>query len=120
MKNNRRLPAEWEKQQGILLCFPSNGNDWPGKYQAVQFVFVDFIKKIAEHETVFLLVGRESIKEKVIALLEAAHANRSKITFKKQTEAGCVILDQLLLKIMVSGRRWISILTVGQNMGISG
>ena len=81
MKNNRRLPAEWEKQQGILLCFPSNGNDWPGKYQAVQFVFVDFIKKIAEHETVFLLVGRESIKEKVIALLEAAHANRSKITF---------------------------------------
>ncbi|HBO29346.1 MAG TPA: agmatine deiminase, partial [Leeuwenhoekiella sp.] len=48
MKNNRRLPAEWEKQQGILLCFPSNGNDWPGKYQAIQFVFIDFIKKIAE------------------------------------------------------------------------
>ena len=44
-------------------------------------VFIDFIKKIAEHETVFLLVGRESIKEKVIGLLEVAHANMSKITF---------------------------------------
>ena len=81
MKSNRRLPAEWEKQQGILLCFPSNGNDWPGKYQAIQFVFIDFIKKIAETETVFLLVGRESIKNKVITLLEAAHANLGKIIF---------------------------------------
>jgi agmatine deiminase len=23
--NNRRFPAEWENQQGILLCFPHNG-----------------------------------------------------------------------------------------------
>jgi hypothetical protein len=27
--NNRRFPAEWENQQGILLCFPHNGRDWP-------------------------------------------------------------------------------------------
>jgi agmatine/peptidylarginine deiminase len=30
--NNRRFP-EWENQQGILLCFPHNGRDWPGKYR---------------------------------------------------------------------------------------
>ena len=81
MKNSRRLPAEWEKQQGILLCFPSNGNDWPGKYQTIQFVFADFIKKIAETETVFVLVASETIKDKVIHLLEAGHANLSKVTF---------------------------------------
>ncbi len=81
MRKSRRLPAEWEKQQGILLCFPSNGNDWPGKYQTIQFVFADFIKKIAETETVFVVITSESIRDKAIALLEAAHANLSKVTF---------------------------------------
>ncbi|WP_028375298.1 agmatine/peptidylarginine deiminase [Leeuwenhoekiella sp. MAR_2009_132] len=81
MKNTRRLPAEWENQQGILLCFPSNGDDWPGKYQTIQFVFADFIKKIAETETVFLIVKSENLKAKVVELLEAAHANLSKVTF---------------------------------------
>ena len=44
----RRFPAEWEKQQGVLLCFPHNGNDWPGKYGAIQWAFAEFIKKISE------------------------------------------------------------------------
>jgi agmatine deiminase len=32
------------KQQGILLCFPHNGRDWPGKYEAIQWAFIEFIK----------------------------------------------------------------------------
>ena len=81
MRKERRLPAEWEQQQGILLCFPGNGNDWPGKYQTIQFAFAEFIKKIAATETVFVLVGSESIRDKAISLLEAAHVNLSKVTF---------------------------------------
>ena len=59
--DNRRFPAEWEKQQGIVLCFPHNGNDWPGKYEAVQWAFVEFIKKVATFETVFLVVADETV-----------------------------------------------------------
>ncbi|MAW95330.1 MULTISPECIES: agmatine/peptidylarginine deiminase [unclassified Leeuwenhoekiella] len=81
MRKERRLPAEWEKQQGILLCFPGNGNDWPGKYQTIQFAFAEFIKKIADTETVFVLVGSEGIRDKALSLLEAAHVNLSKVTF---------------------------------------
>jgi agmatine deiminase len=79
--NNRRFPAEWEKQQGILLCFPHNGNDWPGKYEAVQWAFVEFIKKVATFETVFLIVADESQKEKVNIMLEKALINFSNISF---------------------------------------
>ncbi|PHQ30139.1 agmatine deiminase family protein [Leeuwenhoekiella nanhaiensis] len=81
MRKERRLPAEWEQQQGILLCFPGNGNDWPGKYQTIQFAFAEFIKKIAATETVFVLVGSESIRDKALSLLEANHVNLSKVTF---------------------------------------
>lgn len=77
----RRFPAEWEKQQGILLCFPHNGSDWPGKYQAIQWAFVEFIKKVARVEQVFLIVADEKLKQKVIGMLETAHVPLSRISF---------------------------------------
>jgi agmatine deiminase len=77
----RRFPAEWERQQGILLCFPHNGKDWPGKYEAIQWAFVEFIKKVAIYEEVFLVVADEKVKEKVIVMLKAAHVAMIRISF---------------------------------------
>lgn len=77
----RRLPAEWEKQQGMLLCFPHNGNDWPGKYHAIKWAFVEFIKKVTTYEPLFLVVADKSLKIKVIALLQKAHVNIKNVTF---------------------------------------
>ena len=79
--NNRRFPAEWEKQEGILLCFPHNGKDWPGKYEAIQWAFVEFIKKISFFEQVFLVVADEKLKEKIIEKLEIADVVLAKISF---------------------------------------
>jgi agmatine deiminase len=81
MSTNRRFPAEWEKQRGILLCFPQNGKDWPGKYQAIQWAFVEFIKKVATYETVYLLVANEQLKGKAHEMLERAHVNTSQIHY---------------------------------------
>lgn len=77
----RRFPAEWENQEGILLCFPHNGNDWPGKYGAIQWAFVEFIKKISEVETVFLLVANKKLQEKVSEMLVMAHVSLDKISY---------------------------------------
>ena len=81
MTNSRRFPAEWENQQGILLCFPHNGNDWPGKYGAIQWAFVEFIKKVTTFEEVVLVVADENLKEKVIGMLEIAMVNLKAVTF---------------------------------------
>ena len=80
----RRFPAEWEEQQGILLCFPHNGNDWPGKYGAIQWAFIEFIKKVAAYETVFLVVANDALKEKVTDMLTMATVDLKKIQFIKQ------------------------------------
>jgi agmatine deiminase len=80
-ENKRRFPAEWEKQQGILLCFPHNGKDWPGKYEAIQWAFVEFIKKVSLYETVFLVVNDEKLKEKVSDMLERARVDLNQISF---------------------------------------
>ncbi len=79
--SKKRFPAEWEKQQGILLCFPHNGKDWPGKYEAIQWAFVDFIKKIASFEQVFLVVSDENLKAKVTEMLETATVKMSSVSF---------------------------------------
>jgi agmatine deiminase len=81
MSTTRRFPAEWEKQQGILLCFPHNGKDWPGKYEAIQWAFIEFIKKIATFETVFLVVANENLKQKVTAMLIDARVNLTNVSF---------------------------------------
>lgn len=81
MNDNWIFPAEWEKQQGILLCFPHNGNDWPGKYEAVQWAFVEFIKKVASVEEVILLVANEKLRTKVIGMLEMAHVQLKNVSF---------------------------------------
>ena len=80
-ENNRRFPAEWEKQQGILLCFPHNGKDWPGKYEAIQWAFIEFIKKVSLYETVFLVVADEKLKEKVSDMLDRARVDLEKVSF---------------------------------------
>lgn len=77
----RRFPAEWEQQEGLLLCFPHNGNDWPGKYGAIQWAFVEYIKKVALVETVFLVVADEALKRKVEGMLEIAHVNLKNVSF---------------------------------------
>jgi agmatine deiminase len=77
---NRRFPAEWEKQQGILLCFPHNGKDWPGKYEAIQWAFVEFIKKVATFETVFLMVSDENLKQKLTDMLTDARVKLSNVS----------------------------------------
>jgi agmatine deiminase len=79
--NNRIFPAEWEKQQGIVLCFPHNGKDWPGKYEAVQWAFVEFIKKVAAHEIVFLVVADDDLKAKVNDMFERAHVDLKNVTY---------------------------------------
>lgn len=77
----RRFPAEWEQQQGLLLCFPHNGNDWPGKYGAIQWAFVEFIKKVAQVETVFLMVADEKLQAKVHEMLQMAHINLNNVSY---------------------------------------
>jgi agmatine deiminase len=78
---SRRFPAEWEKQKGIILCFPHDGKDWPGKYQAIIWAFVEFIKKIAKIEEVFLLVWDEKLKGKVQEILHTADVNISNVSY---------------------------------------
>ncbi len=80
-KPTRRLPAEWEKHQATLLSFPHDGKDWPGKFEAVKWAFVEIIRKVADHEPVLLLVKNVKHQAVVAEMLERAHTNFDHLQF---------------------------------------
>lgn len=78
---SRRFPAEWEKHQATLLSFPAEGRDWPGKYHAIKWAFVEMIKKITTYEPVILVVKSDELRKKVAIMLEQAHVDHSAVSY---------------------------------------
>ncbi len=50
-----RLPAEWEPHRATHLAFPSNRNDWPGKFAPVLWAFIEIVRHLAPHEKIHLV-----------------------------------------------------------------
>ena len=48
--NNRRLPAEWEPQDGVLLAWPHADSDWRPYLDAVQPVFTEIVRAVTRFE----------------------------------------------------------------------
>lgn len=51
-----RWPAEWETHRATWLVWPHNPATWPGRFEAAQLQFANFIRTVAKYEPVELLV----------------------------------------------------------------
>jgi agmatine deiminase len=76
--NKRRLPAEWEEQDGVLLAWPHAQSDWQPLLQQVEPVFAAIIAAISRFETVILIVPDENT---AVAQLTAAATDLDRVTF---------------------------------------
>ncbi len=52
--SSRRLPAEWEPQDGILLAWPHNNSDWQPILDQIIPVFVELTRQISRFEKVLI------------------------------------------------------------------
>ena len=50
------MPAEWEPHEATWLGWPHNEADWPGKLDAIRWVYGEMVRKISSGERVRLLV----------------------------------------------------------------
>ncbi|HEX7619462.1 MAG TPA: agmatine deiminase family protein, partial [Verrucomicrobiae bacterium] len=50
------MPAEWEPHAATWLAWPHHEADWPGKMEAIRWVYGEMARKISPGETVRLLV----------------------------------------------------------------
>lgn len=76
-----RMPAEWEQHQSTWLAWPHNKNDWPGKFEAIPWVFADIVKHLSRAEVVNLIVasGREKLTAQKV--LKLSHVDLKQVKF---------------------------------------
>lgn len=79
-----RMPAEWEAHESTILAWPTNKEDWPGKFRPIPWVFAEMIRHLSVGERVDLVVPNACIEEKARRTLEMAHANLEHVRFLHQ------------------------------------
>jgi agmatine deiminase len=76
-----RMAAEWEPHEATWLAWPHNPEDWPGKFQAIPWLYAEIIRLLAARERVHLLVQNEKEQGRATGILERAHANLDNVSF---------------------------------------
>jgi len=76
-----RMPAEWEAHDATWLAWPHNPEDWPGKFQAIPWLYAEIIRLLALRERVHLLVQDEKEQRRAISVLRRAHVNLDNVSF---------------------------------------
>ena len=76
-----RMPAEWEPHEATWLAWPHNPDDWPGKFQAIPWLYAEIVRLLAARERVRLLVEDAKAEQRVRGILERAGANLDRVSF---------------------------------------
>jgi agmatine deiminase len=51
----RRLPAEWEEQDGVLLAWPHEESDWQPHMETVEPVFIEIVRQVIRFERAIIV-----------------------------------------------------------------
>jgi agmatine deiminase len=75
------MPAEWEPHDATWLAWPHHQADWPGKMEAIRWVYGEMARKISPGETVRLLVRHPAEQKLAASHLQRAGCDLKKIEF---------------------------------------
>jgi agmatine deiminase len=67
----RRFPAEWEPHEATWIAWPHHEPDWPGKLEAIHWVYAEIVRILAAHEPVHILCHDEDTQAQAEACLGA-------------------------------------------------
>jgi agmatine deiminase len=73
----RRLPAEWEPQDGVLLAWPHAKSDWFSVLPQVEPVFTELARQISRFQRVVIVAPERA---PILDRLQAAGANLTRVT----------------------------------------
>jgi agmatine deiminase len=64
-----RMPAEWELHEATWIAWPHNRSDWPGKFEAIPWVYAEIVRHLSRSERVNILVNDEAAEAKAREVL---------------------------------------------------
>jgi agmatine deiminase len=75
------MPAEWDPHEATWLGWPHNETDWPGKLDAVRWVYGEMVRKISPGEIVRLLVRSKAEERLARSYLSRANCDLQRVQF---------------------------------------
>jgi agmatine deiminase len=75
------MPAEWEPHEATWLGWPHNESDWPGKLDAIRWVYGEMVRKISPGEVVRLLVRNKAEERFARSYLSRANCDLQRVQF---------------------------------------
>ncbi len=75
------MPAEWESHEATWLAWPQNPTDWPGKLDAIRWVYCEIVRKISPGEKIRMLVGSRKVEESARRYLIRSGADVRRVEF---------------------------------------
>ncbi len=96
-----RMPAEWEPHEATWLAWPHNREDWPGKFNAIPWLYAEIVRLLAQRERVHLIVEDAAMQKRVTGMLRRAHAHLENVSFTRglRIGSGPAIRDQSSFEI---------------------
>ncbi len=76
-----RMPAEWERHQGTWIAWPHNQDDWPGRFEAIPWVFADIIRHLSHAEDVNIIVQGTLERDAARKALNQCHLSLKRVKF---------------------------------------
>jgi agmatine deiminase len=76
-----RMPAEWEPHAATWLAWPHEKTDWPGKFEAVHWVFCEIARNLQEGERIRLVVRDASARREATKALTSSRVDLARVDF---------------------------------------
>jgi agmatine deiminase len=78
-----RMPAEWDRHEATWLAWPHNPEDWPGKFQAIPWIYAEIVRLLSARERVHILVNDAKAEQRAQGILERAGATLERVSFHR-------------------------------------
>ena len=72
------MPAEWEPHAATWIAWPHHEPDWPGKLQAITWVYAEIVRALARSEPVEILCHDDDSRSLAASRLDAHHVDPSR------------------------------------------
>lgn len=76
-----RMPAEWEPHAATWLAWPHEPKDWPGKFDAVPWVFAEVARHLQDGERIRLIVKDRAERLAAASVLKRSGVRLSRVDF---------------------------------------
>jgi len=81
MNLERRFPAEWENQSGVLIAWPHAGTDWAARLAQVEHTYIALVAAITRFQPVLICVPNNEIQHRAQAYLQKNYVNLEHVGF---------------------------------------